>query len=195
MRPATAALRFLGGLQVPEGPRAARKLRLAPFQKTFVRGALSEGVSVAALSIGRGNAKTALASGLALGALLGEWDKQPRREILIAARTADQGRIAWQFAAGFSRSLPDDTQRGLIFRRSPRLEIEVDGDGGGHLPRVVPADGKTTLGTAPTLVLMDERGHWERDKGDALEHSLLSGLRAHDVPPLQSQRTRQRRDA
>jgi hypothetical protein len=32
------------------------------------------------------------------------------------------------------------------------------------------------LGSAPTLVLMDERGHWQADQGDALEHALLSGL-------------------
>jgi phage terminase large subunit-like protein len=42
--------------------------------------------------------------------------------------------------------------------------------------RVVPADGKSILGSAPTLALLDERGHWERDKGDALEHAILSGL-------------------
>src|SRR5690606_21228655 len=30
--------------------------------------------------------------------------------------------------------------------------------------------------SAPTLVLMDERGHWAADRGDELEHALLSGL-------------------
>ncbi|MFZ5693901.1 MAG: terminase [Pseudomonadota bacterium] len=67
-------------------------------------------------------------------------------------------------------------QKALTFRRSPRLEIEFAGDGGGHVLRVLPADGRTSLGTAPTLVLMDERGHWQRDQGDELEHALLSGL-------------------
>jgi phage terminase large subunit-like protein len=174
--PAAAATRFLGRLYVPEGPLAGRKLKLAAFQKQFVHGAMSSGTNVACLSIGRGNAKTALSAGLGLGALLGEWDRQPRREILIAARTADQGRIAWQFACGFARSLPVTKQKALVYRRSPRLEIEYEGDGGGHVLRVLPADGRTTLGTSPTLVLMDERGHWERDKGDELEHALLSGL-------------------
>ncbi len=163
-------------MEIPEGPLAGRKLKLAPFQRQFVKGALRKDINVAALSVGRGNAKTALSSGLALGALLGEWDDQRRREILIAARTADQGRIAWQFAAGFCRSLPEEIQKRLTFRRSPRLEIEFVGDDGDHLLRVLPADGRTTLGTSPTLVLMDERGHWERDKGDELEHALLSGL-------------------
>ena len=176
MKAATKAIRFLEKLEIPEGPLAGRPLKLAPFQKTFVKGALADGVNVAALSIGRGNAKTALSAGLALGSLLGEWDRQPRREILIAARTADQGRIAWNFAAGFARSLPDDVQACLIYRRSPRLEIEYEGDGGGHILKVIAADGKSALGTAPTLVLMDERGAWMAEQGDALEHALLSGL-------------------
>ncbi len=172
----TKAIRFLESLQIPEGPKAGDPIKLAPFQKKFVKGALKAGISIAVLSIGRGNAKTALSAGIALGALLGEWDNQPRREILIAARTRDQGRIAFNFVEGFARSLPEEIQEQMTFRKSPRLEIEFDGDGGGHLLRVIAADGKTALGTAPTLVLMDERGHWQADKGDALEHALLSGI-------------------
>ncbi|WP_424992411.1 terminase TerL endonuclease subunit [Oceaniradius stylonematis] len=176
MKASTKAIRFLETLAIPEGPLAGKPVRLAPFQKQFVRGALGKDVNTAILSIGRGNAKTALSSGIALGALLGEWDDQPRREILIAARTRDQGRIAYDFVAGFARSLPDDVQAALTFRRSPRLEITFEDDGGEHSLRVIAADGKTALGTAPTLVLMDERGHWMADQGDALEHALLSGL-------------------
>jgi phage terminase large subunit-like protein len=174
---AAAAITFLERLKVPEGPLAGRRLRVAPFQRRFVDGALADGVSVAALSIGRGNAKTALSAGVALGALTGKLgDRQPKREIVIGARTRDQGRIAWNFAEGLARSLPIATRRALIFRRAPRLEIEFEGDGGGHVLRVIPADGKSALGGAPTLAVLDERGHWERDKGDALEHALLSGL-------------------
>jgi phage terminase large subunit-like protein len=176
MTPAQKAIRFLETLTIPQGPGAGRKLKLAPFQKKFVKGALAKGTNVAVLSIGRGNAKTALAAGLALGELLGEWDRQPNRETLLAARTRDQARIAWDFIAGFASSLPESVQEQLIFRRSPRLEIEYEGDGGGHVVRAIAADGKSALGSAPTLVIMDERGHWERDRGDALEHALLSGL-------------------
>lgn len=176
MKDAAKAIKFLESLSVPEGQRAGRRLKLAPFQRSFVTGALAPETNVAALSIGRGNAKTALSAGIALGALVGEWDRQPNREIIIAARTRDQAAIAWRFVAGLSHSLPEEVQRGLVFRRAPRLEIEFEGDGGGHLVRVIAADGKSALGSAPTLCLLDERGHWARDKGDELEHALLSGL-------------------
>lgn len=176
MKADTKAIRFLETLCIPEGPQAGQRVKLAPFQRQFVRGALADGVNVAVLSIGRGNAKTALCAGLALGAAIGVWDRQPRREVIIAARTRDQGRIAFDFVVGFIRSLPEEEQARFTVRRSPRLEIEYEGDGGGHFIRVIAADGKSALGSAPTLVLMDERGHWAADQGDALEHALLSGL-------------------
>jgi phage terminase large subunit-like protein len=77
MKPSTRANAFLASLRIPEGPRAGDPLRLAPFQRQFVKGALADDVNVAVLSIGRGNAKTALSSGIALGSLLGGWDGQP----------------------------------------------------------------------------------------------------------------------
>lgn len=173
---AQLATRFLKTLQIPEGPKAGQPLTLAPFQEQFVNGALAAEINVACLSIGRGNAKTALSAGIALGSLMGVWDKQPRREILLAARSRDQAAIAWNFVAGFAQSLPEEERAKLQFRRAPRLEIEYRGEGGPHILRAISADGKTALGSAPTLVLMDERGHWPLDKGDDLEHALLSGL-------------------
>ena len=174
---AKKAVKFLQSLKIPEGPAAGNALKLAPFQKKFVTGALAPGISIAALSIGRGNAKTALSSGLALGELLGEiGDTQPNREIPVGARTRDQARLVWNFVAGYARYLPEDVQKRLTFRRAPRLEIEYEDGNGVHLLRCLAADGKSALGGAPTLAIMDERGHWARDKGDELEHALLSGM-------------------
>lgn len=176
MKTSSKAIQFLETLIIPEGPLAGQRIKLAPFQKQFVKGALADGINVAVLSIGRGGAKTALSAGIALGAVMGKWDDQPKREIIVAARTRDQGRIAFDFAVGFMRGLPETVQKLFTVRRSPRLEIEFDGDGGGHLIRVIAADGKSALGGAPTLILMDERGHWQADQGDALEQALLSGM-------------------
>lgn len=173
---AAKAIKFLKSLKIPTGPLAGKPLKLAPFQRNFVRGALAKDTMAAVLSIGRGNAKSAIASGVGLGSLIGAIDRQPAREILLAARTRDQARIAWDYAAGFAESLPKEIQEQLIFRRAPRLEIEFEGDGGRHVMRAVAADGKSVLGTSPTLAIMDERGHWPVDKGDALEDSLMSGL-------------------
>lgn len=176
MSDAKKALDFLGSLRVPTGPKAGKVLKLAPFQRAFVRGALKRDTSVGVLCLGRGGGKSALSGGLGLGALLGVWDRQPAREILLAARNRDQAKFVYDYATGLAASLPEDVQRQLRFRRSPRLEIEFEGDGGGHLLRCVAADGKGVLGTSPTLGILDERGHWRADQGDALEDAIMSGL-------------------
>lgn len=178
--PAERAMRFLHELRIPEGPSAGQPVNLAPFQRKFIEGALAPTTAAAILSIGRGNGKSAITAGLALGGLIGVWDRQPRREIVAAARTRDQGRIIWDFVAGFAESLPLEIRKRLIYRRAPRLEIEFEGDGGGHVLRVIAADGKSALGGAPTMAILDERGHWALDRGDELEHALLSGLGKRD---------------
>lgn len=172
---AETAIRFLETLKIPEGPKAGEPLRLAEFQRSFVRGALDPGNMVACLSIGRGNAKTALSAGLALGALIGVWDEQPKREILMAARNRDQAKTAFNFLVGFIEGLPEGEQELFTIRRGSRLEVEYEGNGGG-LARCIAADGRSILGGAPTLAILDERAAWEREKGDLLENAILSGL-------------------
>jgi len=176
---ASAALRFLPTLVIPEGRLAGKKLKLAKFQKDFVRGAFSKGTAVAVLSIGRGAAKTALSAGIALGHLMGVIECQPKREILFAARNRDQSRAAFGFLVGFIEGLPEEEQELFTIRRGSRLEVEYSGNGGG-LARCIPADGKSILGGASTLCIMDERAAWDRDKGDNLENAILSGLGKRD---------------
>jgi phage terminase large subunit-like protein len=169
------APKFLESLRVPTGPLAGRRLRLAPYQAQFLAGALAEGVSGAALSVARGGGKSALTAGIALGHLLGKIDPQVARECLVCARTRDQGRIVYDYVLGLSRSLPAKTQQRLTWRKAPRLEVEYAGPDGSHVLRVLPADGRTALGTSPTLAIADERAHW-REAGEELEHAIISGL-------------------
>ena len=179
--PGMRAIQFLGLLRVPEGKKAGKPLKLANFQRNFVKGAFSKGVTVGVLSIGRGNAKTALSAGLALAELVGalQENPQPNREIIFAARNRDQARIAFNFVLGYIAGLPESDQAQFTVRRGSKLEIEFGGNGGG-LARCIAADGKSVLGGAPTLAIMDERAAWEREKGDNLENAILSGLGKRD---------------
>ncbi|MDF3608330.1 terminase large subunit [Paracoccus sp. DMF-8] len=175
------AIAFLGLLRIPEGKKAGKPLKLADFQRKFVKGTFARNVMVGVLSIGRGNAKTALSAGLALAELVGalQENPQPKREVILAARNRDQARIAFNFVLGYITGLPEADQAHFIIRRGSKLEIEFEGNGGG-LIRVIAADGKSVLGGAPTLAIMDERAAWEREKGDNLENAILSGLGKRD---------------
>ncbi|MGC9448576.1 terminase large subunit domain-containing protein [Cereibacter johrii] len=175
------AIAFLGLLSIPEGKRAGKPLKLADFQRKFVKGTFAKNVMVGVLSIGRGNAKTALSAGLSLAELVGALQEhpQPKREVIFAARNRDQARIAFNFLLGYIQALPESDQALFTIRRGSKLEVEFEGNGGG-LARVIAADGKSVLGGAPTLAIMDERAAWEREKGDSLENAILSGLGKRD---------------
>lgn len=180
---ASAAIKFLETLTIPEGKRAGTAVKLAQYQKAFINGAMKTDTMVACLSIGRGNGKTALSAGLALADIMGVLTDQPKREVILAARNKDQARIAFQFIVGYIEGLPEHEQENFIIRRGSKLEIEYMQNGGG-LARCIAADGKSILGGAPTLAILDERAAWERQKGDDLENAILSGLGKRDGKAL-----------
>lgn len=175
MKTAELVIDFLSTLSVPEGPAAGQPLRLAEYQQRFIRGAMEPDTMVGILSIGRGNPKTALSAGIALACLMGVYDAQPKREIILAARNRDQARIGFQFVVVFVEGLGEDAQEDFIIRRGSKLEVEYKPNGGG-LVRCIAAYGKSILGGAPNLAILDERAAWETAKGDALENAILSGL-------------------
>lgn len=176
MTHAQAAIKFLETLRIPEGPHAGEKLKLAPFQRAFIRGAFKPGTQTAVLTVARGNGKSGLTAGLALAELLGVLGRQPRREIVCAARTQAQARIVWEFMQGLARGLPESLQEAMHWRRAPYAEVAFDDEAGQHVCRCISATPRNALGTAPTLAIMDERGHWDDEAGDALEAALVSGL-------------------
>ena len=58
MKDSTKAIRFLQTLEIPQGPKAGQKLKLAPFQRQFVKGALAPEVNTGVMSVGRGAGKS-----------------------------------------------------------------------------------------------------------------------------------------
>ena len=145
----------------------------------FVEGTLADGISVGCLSVGRGNAKTALAAALAVTHLIGRWGAQPQREITIAARTRDQGAQPFNFARSFIEAMPELAER-VTIRKSPLLEIELVAPDGPHRLKVVPSTGKAVLGGGATFAILDERAAWMPDRGDELEAAILTSLGKRD---------------
>jgi phage terminase large subunit-like protein len=172
MKPSTAAIRFIEGLSIPTGRMAGKPMKLAAYQKRFVRGAFADGVRVGVLSVARGNAKSATTGAIAVAELFGVFSDQPRREILLAAGKRDQAEVVWTYAHDLIKAMPDEVQERIKVRYSPKLEIELDGE---HKIRAISADGAGILGTSPTLVICDERASWPEPKGSRLESALLTG--------------------
>lgn len=91
---------YLGGLIVSQGEGVGRPLRLMPWQRDFIRGAFAPGVQIAALTMGRGNGKTALAAGIASAYLDGPL-AQPRGQCIVAAASLNQARVLFGHSLAF----------------------------------------------------------------------------------------------
>lgn len=162
-------------LKLSQGSRAGAEVRLGSFQRQFIEGAFASAVNIGVLSVGRGNGKTALAAGLAVTHLLGEWDPQPQREIVIAARTRDQATTCFRFALSFVGDRAD-----VIVRRGAALEIEFNDGAGPHVLKAVASTGKGVLGGAATLAILDERAAWMESRAAEMEAALLTSLGKRD---------------
>lgn len=176
------AIKAIEKLPVPQGRLAGDNIRLAEYQKRFIRGALADNVTVGCWSVGRGNSKTATAAALGLTHLIGCWDAQPQREVVIAGRTKDQAAIAFRFALTFLDNLPDDmvTFDKVQIREHPHFSLKLDAPDGPHELRAISADGKSALGGSPTLCILDERAAWRAGRGEEMEAALLTGIGKRD---------------
>lgn len=163
------------GLTVPQGPLAGDPVALAGFQKQFIEGAFAGGINIGCLSVGRGAGKTALSAALAVTHLLGQWDGQAQRENILSARTLDQAKTCFRFAASFIGDREDVT-----IRRGNVLEIELDAPDGPHMLKATASDGRTALGGSATLAILDERAAWREGRGDEMESAILTSLGKRD---------------
>ena len=121
-------------------------MELRPFQRRFVRAATAPGVDTAALSLPRGNGKSALAGHL-VARILDPDDRLFRRgtESVLCAASIEQARIVFRFARealeprGGYRFLDSHTQnrdhpQGHQHKAPGDWEQRSHGDGIGWLP-------------------------------------------------------------
>ena len=84
----------------PEGTHVGRPIKLAPFQKKFIRAIYNnpKGTRRAYLSIARKNGKTAVIAGILLAHLVGPEAKQ-NSQICSGARSRDQAAQVFNYAS------------------------------------------------------------------------------------------------
>ena len=142
------------------------------FQSTFVRRAFSEGVSIAAISTGRGAGKTEMAGRLAgLGVVEGSPLFRPGHEVVVFAGSMRQARHIYRAAL---RALPNQAGHRT---RDNNQEISISGPRRTKLS-VYPSSGKRALGLGANehLLLADEPASWASRDGDLLWTALTSSL-------------------
>ncbi|MCY3813968.1 MAG: hypothetical protein OXH15_19425 [Gammaproteobacteria bacterium] len=139
-------------------------LQLRPFQRQFIREATDPYVDTAALSIPRGNGKSALAGHL-VARVLTPTDRLfvAGTESVLCAASIEQARIVFRFA----RSWLEPTGEYRFLDSATRCAI-THPDTGTRL-RVIGSNGKTAMGLVNCpYAICDEPGAWEVNGGQLL---------------------------
>ena len=156
-------------------------MKLRPFQKKFIRGATAPGIDTAALSLPRGNGKSALAGYLS-ARILTPSDPLFRlgTESVLCSGSIEQCRIVFRFArailepSGEYRFL-DSATRCAITHKATNTRL-----------RVVGSNGKTAMGLVGCpWAICDEPGAWEVNGGQLL-HDAIQTAQGKPGSPLRA---------
>ena len=160
---------YLSGLRVTQGRRAGERFVCLAWQSEFVAGAWAPGVSEAALSVARGNGKTALLSGIAAATLDGPLTVE-RGETVIVASSFEQARIAFDHVLAFMGDKLRDRKRWRVWDTLQAARIQDRHTGA--MVRCIGSDPKRAHGLAPVLVLADEPAQWPETTGEKMVAAL-----------------------
>ena len=174
--PADDVIADLERLRLTEGPAAGEPMVLMPWQRRWIRGALRPGVQLAALTMGRGGAKTTTTAALALAALMPNAPlAQPRGETLIIASSFAQAKIAFEHCLAFLQpAILDDPKAWRIEDSANAARITHRATG--QRLRCLGSDPQRMHGLAPALILADEPSKWPRGQSDAMFAALETSL-------------------
>ncbi len=163
---------------VPEGKLVGQPMVLDEFQKDFIRAVYDNphGTRRAIASYARKNGKTGLIAGLLLAHLVGP-EAKLNSQIVSGAMSRDQAGLVFSLACKMIQLSPTLSELVKITPSGKRLR---------GLPqnvefRALAADGRTTHGLSPVLIIGDEWGQVKGPQSDFID-ALLTSQGAHDNP-------------
>ena len=166
--------------KTPEGASVGQPLKLAEFQKRFIRDIYDNphGTRRAYLSIGRKNGKSGLTAALLLVHLVGPEAKQ-NSQIASGARSREQASVIFELAKKMVMMSPELSGIVRIIPSGKRLiglpmNVEY---------RALAAEGSTAHGLSLALALLDEVGQIRGPRDDFVD-AITTSQGAHDAPLL-----------
>lgn len=135
-------------LRVPRGHGALGPVRLRPWQRRIVRGALSSGVRTCLVSVPRGNGKSTLAAVVGLYGLFA--DGVEGAQVLVVASDERQAGIVFNLARRMVELNPALAEQVQLYKDRiyvPGTDSEL---------RPLPAEPDALQGWDPTLLIVDE---------------------------------------
>lgn len=177
--------------RVPEGALVGQRMKLATFQKRFIRAVYDnpKGTRKAYLSIARKNGKTALIAALVLVHLVGP-EAQQNSQIVSGAMSRDQAAIVFKLAAKMVALNPKLAEIVRVLDSKKHLfglpmNVEY---------KALAAEGKTTHGLSPVLAILDEVGQVRGPRSEFID-AITTAQGAHEAPLLIAISTQAANDA
>lgn len=168
--------RYLQSVKITQGQNAGKRLRLLDWQREFLAGALGPGVSEAAISMARGNGKSAFLASVAAACIDGPL-AVPRAEVICCASSLQQAKIVYDHAVRFIESRRVDLTDRKQWRRADSVNHALlEHKPSGARLRCIGSDPKRAHGLAPALVLADEPAQWPVNQRDAMLAALRTSL-------------------
>lgn len=181
MTRAERVIRFVEKFCVtPEGADVGKPLKLADFQKQFIRDVYDNpaGTRRALMSVSRKNGKSGCIAALLLAHLVGPEAKQ-NAQIVSGAMSRDQAALVFNLASKMVQQSPKLSSLVRIIPSGKRLL---------GLPlnteyKALAADGKTAHGLSPVLAILDEIGQVRGPQSDFID-AITTSQGAHAEPLL-----------
>jgi phage terminase large subunit-like protein len=165
---------------VPEGTKVGQPLKLAPFQKRFIRDIYDNptGTRRAYLAMARKNGKTGLIAAILLAHIAGPEAVQ-NSQIVSGAMSRDQAALVFNLAAKMIQLSPELAKLVRIVPSGKRLiglarNVEY---------KALAADGSTAHGLSPVLAILDEVGQVKGPQSDFVD-AITTAQGAYDNPLL-----------
>ena len=172
-----ALIDFLGGLKLAGGDHDGEAFTVLPWEKRFIRGAFA-GPGDSAISVGRGNGKSAFVAGLATAVVDPEGPLSgPRREVICVASSFGQARVIFEDVIFFVRGAGHDLSDRKLWRlqdsaNSATLEYRPTG----ARCRAIGSDPRRAHGLRAYLALLDEGAQFESAKSERMLAAIKTGL-------------------
>ena len=168
-----ALVEYLGTLTVTQGRNAGAPFPVLPWERRFLRGAFAPGVVESALSVARGNGKTAFTAGLACATLDGPL-MRPRGETVLVASSFEQARIAFEHVLAFMGQRHDlgDGKLWRVWDSSNNARIENRATGA--RVKCIGSDPARAHGLAPVLALLNEPAQWETSTSERMLAAIVT---------------------
>lgn len=161
---------------IPEGPKVGQPVKLAPFQKKWIREIYDSPTRLAIISVGRKNAKTALAAFLLLAHLCGP-KYQYNSQLYSTAKSRDQAALLFDHARKVVRMSP--TLSGVVTIRDAAKQLLCPELGTQY--KALSAEASTAYGVSPVFVVHDELGQVRGPRSELYE-ALETSAGAQTAP-------------